>query len=65
MTDRLFGTEIFTEIEQEILKFKDMYPYSKLNHAYNVIVDLCAEAVKVVAERKKKEIGIKNDQIKE
>lgn len=61
MTDRLYGTEIFTEIEQEILKLKDMFPYSKMNPAYNVIVGLCAEAVRKVEERKKTEIGIKND----
>lgn len=54
---RPFGTEIFIEIEQEILKLKDIYPYSTNNESYNKIIDLCVEAVKEVQARKKDELS--------
>jgi hypothetical protein len=54
---RLFGFEIFIEIEQELEKIKNIYPYSDKNEAYNVIVDLCKQAVKDVADRRKSDLS--------
>jgi hypothetical protein len=53
INDRLFGFELFTEINAEIDKIKNLYPYSNNNHAYNAIVDMCKDKVKELANRKK------------
>ena len=52
---RLFGFEIFKEIELELQKFKDLYPYSNNNESYNSIVDLCINKIKEIADLKKEE----------
>ena len=53
MSPRLFGFEIFLEIEIELEKLKNLYPYSNNNEVNNAMINLCKEAVKVVADRKK------------
>lgn len=57
---RPFGTEIFIEIEQEMLKLKNIYPYSANNESYNKIIELCIAAVHEVRDRKKEDL--KNNQ---
>jgi hypothetical protein len=52
---RLFGFEIFKEIELELQKFKDLYPYSNNNESYNSMVDLCINKIKEIADSKKEE----------
>ena len=52
---RLFGFEIFKEIELELQKFKDLYPYSNNNESYNSMVDLCINKIKEIADLKKEE----------
>jgi hypothetical protein len=53
MSPRLFGFEIFLEIEIELEKLKNLYPYSNNNEINNAMVNLCKEAVKAVADKKK------------
>ena len=53
MSPRLFGFEIFIEIEQELEKLKNLYPYSNNNEINNAMVNLCKEAIKAVADKKK------------
>lgn len=55
-TNRPFGTEIFIEIEQEMLKLKNLYPYSANNESYNKIIDLCIASVQEVRDRKKEDM---------
>ena len=57
MSPRLFGFEIFLEIEIELEKLKNLYPYSNNNEVNNAMINLCKEAVKVVADRKKQSIS--------
>jgi|APGre2960657468_1045069.scaffolds.fasta_scaffold76120_2 hypothetical protein len=57
MSPRLFGFEIFLEIEIELEKLKNLYPYSNNNEINNAMVNLCKEALKVVADRKKQSIS--------
>jgi hypothetical protein len=57
MSPRLFGFEIFLEIEIELEKLKNLYPYSNNNEINNAMVNLCKEALKVVANRKKQSIS--------
>jgi hypothetical protein len=57
MSPRLFGFEIFIEIEQELEKLKNLYPYSNNNEINNAMVNLCKEAVKIIADRKKDSIS--------
>ena len=52
----LFGFEIFREIEIELAKVKDAFPYSNSNDSYNAIVDLCIKAVKDTADRKRQSL---------
>lgn len=63
MSPRLFGFEIFLEIEIELEKLKNLYPYSNNNEINNAMINLCKEAVKVVADRKKQSMSspIKED----
>jgi len=51
----IFGFEIFKEIELELEKVKDVYPYSNNNDSYNAIVDLCIEAIRKVAADKRQQ----------
>lgn len=53
MSPRLFGFEIFIEIEQELDRLKNIYPYSNNNEIHNAMIELCKEAVRVVADRKR------------
>lgn len=57
MSPRLFGFEIFLEIEIELEKLKNLYPYSNNNEINNAMVNMCKEALKVVANRKKQSIS--------
>jgi hypothetical protein len=57
MSPRLFGFEIFLEIEIELEKLKNLYPYPNNNEINNAMVNLCKEALKVVADRKKQSIS--------
>lgn len=57
MSPRLFGFEIFIEIEQELEKLKNLYPYSNNNEINNAMVELCKEAIKTVADRKKASVS--------
>jgi|TARA_R110000868_G_scaffold392449_1_gene663101 hypothetical protein len=57
MSPRLFGFEIFLEIEIELEKLKNLYPYSNNNEVNNAMINLCKEAVKVVADRKKQSMS--------
>ncbi len=57
MSPRLFGFEIFIEIEQELEKLKNIYPYSNNNQINNAMVELCKEAVKIVADRKRESMS--------
>ena len=55
----LFGFEIFKEIEMELSKMKNVFPYSNNNDSYNAIVDLCIQATKNVEERKRQDLDDK------
>jgi hypothetical protein len=57
MSPRLFGFEIFLEIEIELEKLKNLYTYSNNNEVNNAMIDLCKEALKVVADRKKQSMS--------
>ena len=57
MSPRQFGFEIFLEIEIELEKLKNLYPYSNNNEVNNAMINLCKEAVKVVADRKKQSMS--------
>ena len=57
MSPRLFGFEIFIEIEQELEKLKNLYPYSSNNEINNAMVEMCKAAVKAVADKKKASIS--------
>ena len=57
MSPRLFGFEIFLEIEIELEKLKNLYPYSNNNEVNNAMINICKEAVKVVADRKKQSMS--------
>lgn len=52
----LFGFEIFKEIELELEKFKNIYPYSNQNDSNNALIKLCIERIKELAEEKKRDI---------
>lgn len=54
---QVFGFEIFKEIEIELSKAKNVYPYSNNNDSYNAIVDLCIQLVKDLSDKKKQEIN--------
>jgi len=57
MSPRLFGLEIFLEIEIVLEKLKNLYTYSNNNEVNNAMIDLCKEALKVVADRKKQSMS--------
>jgi hypothetical protein len=57
MSPRLFGFEIFIEIEQELEKLKNIYPYSNNNEINNAMVELCKEAIRVIADKKKQTVS--------
>lgn len=51
-----FGFEIFKEIEMELEKFKNIYPYSNQNDIYNAVVTLCITRIREIAEAKRRDI---------
>jgi hypothetical protein len=52
----LFGFEIFKEVELELERVKNMFPYSNNNDSNNAVVDLCIEKMKELSEKKREEI---------
>ena len=52
----LFGFEIFKEVELELERVKNMFPYSTNNDSNNAVVELCIQKIKELSERKRSEI---------
>ncbi len=50
---KLFGFDIFKEIESEIKDVKDVFMHSNSRDSYNAIVEMCIEALKRVEDRKR------------
>lgn len=46
-------SEPYRHIIEELLKLKDLYPYSNNNDAYNAAIDMCIKCVELVEKESK------------